>query len=116
MEKAKRLNIKAIDYFRKCGDNWGLGLALGFSPWVEISAGNFAKAKILAEEARDIRQALGHTHSVIDSIDVLVEIAINQGEKEEARRLCSSALEIAEDLGNVEFINEYKAKLIELGG
>lgn len=105
---------KAEEYFRTCGDDWALGLTLGFYGWVEYDTGNLAKAKEIAEEAREIRASWGHSSSMIDSLELLVEIAIKQGDRLEAQGLCRSALEAADAIGHQKYLAYFKSKLDSL--
>jgi predicted ATPase/DNA-binding XRE family transcriptional regulator len=105
---------KAEEYFRACGDDWALGLTLGFYGWIAYDMGNLAKAKEIAEEAREIRASWGHSSSMIDSLELLVEIAIKQGDKLEARNLCHSALDAADEIGNQKHVAYFKSKLDSL--
>jgi tetratricopeptide (TPR) repeat protein len=105
---------KAEKHFRACGDDWALGLTLGFYGWVEYHLGNLAKAKEIAEEVREVRASWGHSSSMLDSLELLVEIALKQGDRSEARELCRSALQAAEEIGNQKHLAYFKSKLDSL--
>ena len=112
--EALRFLQKAEEYFRACGDDWALGLTLGFYGWIAYDTGNLTKAKEITEEAREIRASWGHLSSMIDSLELLVEIVIKQGDKLEAQNLCRSALDAAEEIGNQKHLAYFKSKLDSL--
>lgn len=101
-------------YFRKCGDDWTLSLLLGFYGWMEFRRGNIAKAKSIAEETRQLREKLGHTHSIVDSLDLLARIALKLNDRKTARQLITSAIELADGLGNRQFLLDFQDRLAEL--
>jgi predicted ATPase/DNA-binding XRE family transcriptional regulator len=105
---------KSEKYFRECGDDWALGLLLGFYGWMEFQRGNLVKAESMAKEAFAIRERLRHIHSLIDSIELLARIAIEQGDKEKARQFFETAIEISDELGNQQFLMDFKKRLAEL--
>lgn len=114
LDSAEKYLQESEKYFRQCGDDWALGLLLGFYGWIEFQRRDFEKAKSIAEETLVLRQALGHAHSVIDSIELLVEIALAQGDRETARQFVEFAIEISDEIGNHQFLTEFRTKLADL--
>jgi tetratricopeptide (TPR) repeat protein len=99
---------------RRLGDNWLLNLFISHSAYMAWTMGDLVRAKSLAEEAGELGQATGHTHSLGQILVLRGQIAVRQGEPEEARRYFSEALIMFEEMGHRDYAAEVEALLEDI--
>ncbi|MCA9899966.1 MAG: XRE family transcriptional regulator [Anaerolineales bacterium] len=104
----------AVARFRELGDAWAQGLMLGMLARLLFVNGRLPEAKALAEEAQVLGPAFSHWHSVGDRLQLLAEIAVQEGDATAARRYFQAAVTLYTDMGNQPLAAHVQARLAAL--
>lgn len=104
----------SVARFRELGDAWAQGLMLGMLARLLFVNGRLTEAKTLAEEAQTLEPAFSHWHSLGDRLQLLAEIAVQEGDAATARRYFEAAAALYTDMGNQPLAAHVQAVLTSL--
>lgn len=109
-EAAQDLAASAAQ-FKLLGDDWARGLMLGTLARLHFLNGRLHEARELIETAQSLEPALTHWHSRGDRLQLLAEIAVQQGALDGARGYYAAALQLYTNIGNRRLASYVQAAL-----
>ena len=90
------LMTRAIGLLRSSGDTWGLALALSNSGYMNFLAGDHGpRTRAQIEESLNLFEALGDRFTQMPILDSLAQVAVANGDLDEARSCWSQVLRIS---------------------
>jgi hypothetical protein len=83
------------------GHRWGVGVSLGTLGWIALREGDWSRAVTRLGESLEIRWEIGDKSGSAWCLERLAEVALAQGQAEQAVRVFGAAAALRESIGSV---------------